>query len=395
MSVAADSETAKDPDLSLGGLHTLQETPGLEPTPRRTVRRWTLPLVAAGLLAILLALVALTTGSSAGAAYDPRSASPAGSRALAELLRARGIEVTRGTAAGPNITVLVLFPSELSDAQRSALLSSGADVILGDPGSLSDLLVNDTDSLDVKTRSPACSYAPAQLAGAVRIGGTRYTGPVLGISCYDGALLTLPADSEPGSGRITILGSGDFLTNDHLDQQGNAALAIGLLSTHPKLTWYTGRPSGDGTKSLTSLLPGPLKWAFLQLGIALLFVAIWRARRLGPVVTEPLPVVVRAAETVLGRARLYSSARARGAAANALRSGSRARLASLIHLDPAVSAQAMIAAVAARTGIEPARVARLLYEGGGYGAAKSDATLVRLADDLDQLEKLAKEVARR
>ncbi|MCW2547223.1 MAG: hypothetical protein JWN96_1683 [Mycobacterium sp.] len=395
MSVTTRIDAETDPGRTGIGLSGLNETPGLDAVPPRKRRRWTLPLIGVGLLAILLGLVALSTGSSAGSAYDPRSAEPSGTRALAELLRARGIEVTRGTSAGPDVTVLVPFPSELSDLQLSQLISSGADVVLGDPGTLGDAQVDPAGSLRVKTREPGCSFAPAELAGAARLGGERYTGPVLAISCYDGSLLTLPADSVPGSGRITVLGSGDFLTNEHLDEQGNAALAIGLLSSHPKLTWYTGRPSGDGTKSLTSLLPNSLKWAFLQLGIALLFAAAWRARRLGPVVSEPLPVVVRAAETVLGRARLYATARARSSAASALRSGSRARLATLIHLDPSAAPQEMIAAVAARTGTEPARVAGLLYEGGGYGAARSEAALVRLAADLDTLEQLAKEVARR
>ena len=47
----------------------------------------------------------------------------------------------------------------------------------------------------------------------------------------------------------------------------------------------------------------------------MLLLALWRARRLGPVVAEPLPVVVRAAETVEGRARLYRRGGARGQAA--------------------------------------------------------------------------------
>jgi hypothetical protein len=380
---------------SLGGLSGLQETPGLDAVPRRKRRRWTLPLVAAGMLALLLGVVALTTSQSAGADYDPRSATPSGTRALATLLRARGVEVTRGTSAGPGKTVLVPFPSELSDGQLTALLSSGADVILGDPGSIDAASVAPSGELAVRNRAPGCTFAPALTAGAARLGGTRYAGPALSTSCYDGALLALPAGSVSGGGRLIILGSGDFLTNQRLAEQGNAALAIGLLSAHPQLTWYTGRPSGNGTKTLTSLLPSGLKWALLQLGIALLFVAAWRARRLGPVVTEPLPVVVRAAETVLGRARLYASARARGVAAAALRSGSRARLGLLVHLAPTSERQVLIAAVAARTGVEPARVAALLYAGGGYGAAESEAALVRLADDLDKLEELAKEVARR
>jgi hypothetical protein len=385
-------EAGSLPAAGFGGLH---ETPGLDTVPPRKRRRWTLPLIGGGLLALLLGLAALTTASSSGSAYDPRSAAPSGTRALATLLRTRGIDVTRGTSAGPRKTVLVVFPSELSDGQLSDLLSSGADVVLTDPGSLTDAMVENSGSLNVQTRAPGCSYGPATIAGAARLGDERYTGPVLATSCYDGALLALPAGSVDGGGRLVVLGSADFLTNRRLGEQGNAALAIGLLSANPQLTWYTGRPSGDGTKSLTSLLPSGVKWALLQLGIALLFIAVWRGRRLGPVVTEPLPVVVRAAETVLGRARLYASARARSTAAAALRSSSRARLAALIHLDPAAEPQVMIVAVASRTGVEPARVAALLYPGGGYGAAGSEAALVRLADDLDKLERLAKEVARR
>jgi hypothetical protein len=384
--------TLPEADSAPAGLSGLNATPGLDdtrPPTGRKRRRWTLILVGVGLLAILLSLVALTAGSSAGSSYDPRSAKPAGTRALAELLRGRGIDVSRGTGVATDTTVLVPFPQALTSDQLSELVTSGADVVLLDPGSLPDADVNSENSLDTKTRSPGCAYSPAQTAGAARLGGGRYSGPTLAVACYDGALLTLAPDTVPGAGRITVLGSGDFLTNERLDQQGNAALAIGLLSGKPKMTWYFGRPLNDGAKTLTELLPSGVKWALLQLGIAVLFVAAWRARRLGPVVTEPLPVVVRAAETVLGRARLYASARARATAAEALRSGSRARLAAFVHLDQAAAPQVLISAVAARTGTDPARVAGLLYSGGGYGAAGSEATLVRLADDLDKLERLA------
>ncbi len=57
----------------------------------------------------------------------------------------------------------------------------------------------------------------------------------------------------------------------------------------------------------------------IQLGVALLLAALWRARRLGPLVTERLPVVVRASETVEGHARLYRSRRARDRVAATLR----------------------------------------------------------------------------
>ena len=374
------------------------EAPGLgngESSPAGTRKqRRRLIVIAIGLLALLLALVALTAGQSAGGTLDPRSAGPDGARALATLLRERGVAVDRGATAGPGRTVLVPFPEALDGPGLDRLVTSGADVVLVDPGPVEVAQLEPVAALKVRTRSPGCSLPAATTAGTVRLGGTRYSSANAAISCYDGSLLVLPAGSAPGAGRITVLGSAGFLTNDRLDQQGNAALAIGLLSDHPQLTWYTARRAAGGA-TLSSLLPKAIPWAVLQIGIALLVIAFWRGRRLGPVVTEPLPVVVRAAETVLGRARLYAAARARDTAAAALREGSRTRLAALVHLESHASPDALVAAVAARTGEPPAAVAALLFatEGAdGYGA---DAALVRLADELDRLEHKAKETTSR
>lgn len=370
------------------------EAPALSRTPG-TLRRRRLWIIALGLLALLLALVALTTGSSAGGTLDPRSASPDGSRALATLLRERGIEVDRGSATGAGRTVFVPFPEALDGSALDRLVTSGSDVVLVDPGPIDGAQVSDNAVISVRTRSPGCSLPAATVAGTARMGGTTYTSANTATSCYDGALLSLPPGSAPGAGRITVLGSAGFLTNSRLDQQGNAALAIGLLSGQPKLTWYAPRRATSGA-SLTSLLPKAIPWALLQIGIALVVIGFWRGRRLGPVVTEPLPVVVRAAETVLGRARLYSAARARDTAAAALRAGSRRRLAEILHLDQRTAPDALIAAVAGRTGEEPAKVSALLYASGGDdGYVAADAALVRLADELDRLEHRAREMTSR
>ena len=53
---------------------------------------------------------------------------------------------------------------------------------------------------------------------------------------------------------------------------------------------------------------------------------LWRGRRLGRLVPEPLPVVVRAVETTEGRARMYRRSRAHGRAAATLRAATLARL---------------------------------------------------------------------
>jgi hypothetical protein len=111
--------------------------------------------------------------------------------------------------------------------------------------------------------------------------------------------------------------------------------------------------------------------------------ALWRARRLGPVVTEPLPVVVRAAETVEGRARLYRRAGAADHAAFALRQAARDRLVPRLGLPRDAAPDAVVAALVERTGRAGQAVWELLYG----PPPRTDADLVRLADALDALEK--------
>jgi hypothetical protein len=149
--------------------------------------------------------------------------------------------------------------------------------------------------------------------------------------------------------------------------------------------WYRPSPADarGGNASLVDLLPDGWKWATLQLVIAAGLLALWRARRLGPVVTEPLPVVVRAAEAVEGRGRLYHQIQARDRAADALRSAARSRLQPRLGLGQATDRVGLVEAVSRRAGWPAADVDQLLY-----GAAPADdRALVRLADELDALER--------
>jgi len=189
-----------------------------------------------------------------------------------------------------------------------------------------------------------------------------------------------------------MLGDGIALTNDQLDKQGDAALGLGLLDAHPQVTWLAPPllgPAGPAQPtSLTDLLPMRLKWAVLQLVIAVGVIAIWRGRRMGRLVVEALPVVVRQAETVAGRARLYRRARSFDTAAEALRSGTRDRLARRLGFSAGVSHDALVDAITARlhdagSGRRDAgRVNALLY---GPTPA-DDHALVELAQQLTALE---------
>jgi len=368
------------------------------PTVRSTARSLRGPAVL--LLALVLAgaaLGVLSLGSPSGR-LDPDSPAPAGSKALAEVLRDRGVEVRRVEsveevveANGPEDTVVVPVPAALADseleqlgAQASALVVVGADQehleALGLPAAVEGVA-------EVDPLRPACDLAVAETAGAAELGGFAYRADegTTATGCYatagDAHLLRLPSRG------VTLLGDGALLTNDRVDEEGNAALAIGLLAERGgKVLWLVPRPgravpAGD-QPSLTELLPDGLLLGVGQLAVAIGVLALWRARRLGRVVEEPLPVVVRAAEAVEGRSRLYRAAQARGSAAESLRVATRLRLARAAGLPVGTSRTSLVPVVAERARRDPAQVDAVLYG----GAPTDDAALVRLVGDLRSLE---------
>ncbi len=143
------------------------------------------------------------------------------------------------------------------------------------------------------------------------------------------------------------------------------------------------RPGGE--QSFFDLIPSGWLWGALQLVVAGVLAAVWRGRRLGPLVMERLPVAIRASEATEGRARLYHRAHARDRASAVLRSAARTRLAPLVGVPTrqAHSADALLPALSARL-VDSQRDVRELLFG---TAPADDAELVRLADQLDALER--------
>lgn len=355
--------------------------------------------VGVGLIVLLGAtVVAVFAGGPGGGRLDPRSAAPSGSRAVAEVLRDQGVGVELATttaevtaAASAGATVLVLDPALLAPAQVERVRGTGADLVVVTPPDPARFApeVSAGPPSDPGVRPPGCPLPAASRAGTADSGGLGWvvapgTEATL---CYARAGVPSVVQVRDGGRSITLLGNPAALTNSRLDDAGNAALALGLLGQNPRLVWYLPSladvPAGAAQDSFYDLVPAGVWWALGQLAVAVVLVALWRARRLGPVVTEPLPVVIRAAETVEGRARLYRRAGARDAAAESLRAAHRARLVPLLGLPSRSEPPAVVDAVAGRVGRTPPEVAALLY-----GAAPADdAALVRLADDLDALER--------
>ncbi len=158
-----------------------------------------------------------------------------------------------------------------------------------------------------------------------------------------------------------------------------------LLGASPRLVWYhpgaedaTANPSTDDS----SVWPEWVGPGLLLAGLAFVVFAVARGRRLGRLVPEPLPVVVRAAETTESRAELYRASGDRVRAARVLRQATGARLAVRLGLPARTPADELVPAVAAAAGMPATEVDALLRS----PAPLDEAGLVALAQQLAHLE---------
>lgn len=362
------------------------------PDARRIWRAARAPvLIGALVMAVSIAIV-LLGGSTEHGSLDPDSFEPDGSRALARLLQAQGVRVQQAHTVGevdtlaPEATLLVTQPDRLSPDQLGALHHRATNLVLIAPHRRAIAAVlpeaQVTGEVSVTDRAPRCSLPAASAAGTAAAGGVLYRAGRDLARCYpDGESAAL----IEGAG-ITVLGTAAPLTNARIGEVGNAALAMRLLGRHQRLVWYLPAPDDPalrtGQRSLVELLPAGWRFGVVQTAIAVALLALWRARRLGPVVFEPLPVVVRAAETVEGRARLYRRVGAAGHAATGLRQAVRERLVPRLGLATDADPAAVVDAVADRVARPRSEIDSLLYG----PPPTDDAALVRLADALDTLE---------
>ena len=384
------------------------------PTVRRSLRRslyWTMAVV--GLIALGIVVSALSGAGSIPQTWGASETAPVGSRALVEVLRDNGVEVTAvdrlddalDTVEARGGTLLVADEWALLTDEQWQQLGGVADhlvLVQPEPWALDALQLDalQAEPLDeaggAVELTASCGVAEAQRAGDIIGSGYGYT-TLDGRSCFDAgtagfALVRLDEESagETGAdgGIVSVLGAGSVLQNGSVTQAGNAALALGLLGQHEHVTWYLpgfGDLEGPTIPELTPSWVNPVAWLLLTVGLV---AAFWRGRRLGPVVVERLPVVVRTTETMEGRARLYASSASRLRAIDAVRVGTLRRLAEGLALGRAAGVDDIVAAVSAITHRPVPALRALLVD----DEPRDDRGLVALSDALLELER---EVARR
>lgn len=385
---------------------TAPPAPPTTAAPPRRPLRGVLIGIGIGVVFVLVAVIvyAVTRPPERESDYlSPTSGSPAGSRAVVNVLRDQGVDVAEATTltavravdSDPAETTLVLYDYYLvlGSDQRRDLFEIADRIIVLDAidNELADFapgVIYASD--DFGTTFPADCDLPA--AGkAEAIAGPSYLYDIADArtevtGCFEsGDGLYSVVHTQTRGSAVTIVGMSRAFTNGEILDAGNAAFALNLLGERETLIWY--RPdlseldSGEipTAVSLTPPWVTPLVLLFLLFGLA---AAIWRGRRLGPLVAERLPVVVRANETMEGRARLYERAGSREHALDSLRIGAIARLARLCGLPRRATVDEVVDAVAALTGRDREALDDLLVD----RIPVHDGSLVELSDELLLLE---------
>src|SRR4029079_3921201 len=296
-------------------------------------------------LVIVIGVATLSTYLTAprrGGPMDPESTSPEGTRALVTILREHGVDVITAAdiasveeAARPETLLVVAQTFYLFDddvLRRLAALPG--DRLLVAPVSRTRQELAPEIRLGGTTTfgdsKPDCDLREAKRAGEVQFGlgdGYEAASDVPVTRCYGGALVRYTHDDR----EVTVVSAADFMINAGLLKQGNAARAMILAGSHPRTIWYAPQHSEEGGESgggagITDFIPDQAGWVVLQLCLVVVLLALWKGRRIRPLVGEQWPVVVRASETVEGRGRLYRSRRARDRAAEALRTAALQRM---------------------------------------------------------------------
>lgn len=359
----------------------------------RSLRFW---LALLAIAAIIVLIMSALSGQRAGlrTPLDPVSAAPEGSLALVNVLRDHGVNVViAGSAAevraeaGPNATLMISDPYEFTEPVGGVPAVSqdfGRTVIVSPSFSQLQDLGGDASNAgftdDATVVRGSCSVT-GDVSG-ITVGGLLWPGS--GTGCF--------GDEDSGYGLVVapngtiFLGDGVPLQNGFIASSDNAAAAIHLLGSTPTLVWYlpeieAAAADGDATLLARSTPSWVVPGTTLAL-VTVLAAMFWRGRRFGALVSERLPVTVPSDETMRGRGRLYQRIGAYDQALDALRVGTRDRLARMLGLPASSGAEAVALDVAARLGRDPEPLRAAL----ATGAVGGERDLLHYAGVLEEAE---------
>lgn len=374
----------------------------LTPTVRRFLRRSLFWIGIVTIIVIIAGVGLAFSGSalSSGEPLNPEDPAPNGTKALVEVLRHEGVDVTITSSlddtdgaidddAGTTLVVNDAY-GDLTESQWRRVAGLADTLVLVDPGyvALSEIApdVLSSGRVDDVELDADCRLDAAEAAGTISGEGSGFRTLDSAIaSCFDSGddVYSLVQVDYDGT-LVTVLGATESLTNGRIVENGNAALALWLLGSQPKLVWYTPGLDDldDVPATVADFSPDWLVPVMLTLVLVFIAAAVWRGRRFGPLIVENLPVTVRASETMIGRARLYQRSSVRLHAIDSLRIGALDRLARLLGLPRLATVDEVVTSVARVVGRDERELRMLLID----AVPQNDAELIALSDQLLLLE---------
>ncbi len=390
-----------------------------------------------GVVGLAVLVVVLSLGTAPPPPFDARSTAPSGYAAVSRIVADRGADREDRTATsvaqqgyGPGDVLVVPAPGLASfdelDAFRDAA-AAGAVIVFGSPppdpstplgadalGPLAgDPIADAVPDEDVLARQPAAPTGTGvcdvdELAGLGPI-DTWFAAPIPvdgRSSCFgDGTDAHVVVESV-GDGRVVTLSGPELLANARLwpDKEGggrpldNAAVLVGLaglgesavgspVAGGRRVTFVRAEPSPDPAAAAgrpsnpLRLLPTGVQAALAAGVVAFCCYAWFRARRLGRVVRESVPVRIAGSELVVAVGELGRRRGASSRAAATLRAEFARRVGPSAGLGPVPDPSGLVDWAARRSGRSPDEVADLMFR-----EVASPEALVRLAGALDALE---------
>jgi len=365
-------------------------------------------VVLVGLLLAALTAAVQSSGGPTREPLDPRSTTASGAQALVRVLEQQGTRVDvvaraddldadglRGATLLVDDTADALDPAvarRLGRAAEHVVLFATAPAALDAFGL--DVVAAGAVTGDDTVPTTDCAVPAAAAAERITTTGEGYRprgdGPVPTDTDFcaptgsgDDRVAGIVRSATPG-GDVTLVGTTGAFRNDTITTAGNAAFALDLLGSGDRLVWYTATTaSPDAAPTLGSLAPPWVPGALLLLALVAVAAGVWRGRRLGPLVVERLPVVVRAAETTEGRARLAARTRDRTHALDTLRIAAIRRTGRRLGMPRSAHVDEVVRAAARATGRHDRDVGAVLVG----GPVPDDRALVAGAAALDELER--------
>ncbi|MFN3215028.1 MAG: DUF4350 domain-containing protein [Acidimicrobiales bacterium] len=306
-----------------------------------------------GLVVALVVVAVAVTGDINREPLDPRSVSPDGARALVEVAERAGADVEIGLELpGDDAEVAVLLADTYGVAGRNELtdwVRRGGRLVIADLASP----ITPAPGLGLAGSGDGVGACPEPaLAGINRITGfesayaereTRDT------RCFGGGVII----ATLGDGVIVSIGGPGPLLNENLAAADNAALAVALLAPQrgTSVAFLEPRLAVAAGENLEDLVGDPVWLLLIQLAVGFAVVALWKARRIGRPVAEPVPVEIAGSELAAARGRLLAGLRNPAAAATELRADTRRTLARALGIAADTDLVVVATRTAERTGV--------------------------------------------